>query len=140
METDTCLFFDAAGKRATFGCFKLAEDHEAREAVSNRLCSTIGWAIGWPGGLRLRVRRLLRRRQLLGLQLVLDHRLAQGLLRLQGRHRVRRRHRRVRPRRARDRRRRPVLQERPGRGGASHGSEAPLLAKIPAQFASGHGP
>ena len=38
--------FDAAGtecarKRATFGCFKPAEDHETREAFSNRLCSTI---------------------------------------------------------------------------------------------------
>ena len=40
------LCFDAAGtkcarKRAAFGCFKPAEDHETRNAFSNRLCSTI---------------------------------------------------------------------------------------------------
>ena len=43
---DGHLFFDAAGTecahtRATFGCFKPARDHETREALSNRLCSTI---------------------------------------------------------------------------------------------------
>ena len=32
---------ECAGKRAIFGCFKPAEDHETREAFSNRLCSTI---------------------------------------------------------------------------------------------------
>ena len=40
------FFFDAAGtdcarNRATFGCFKPAEDYETTGAFSNRLCSTI---------------------------------------------------------------------------------------------------
>ena len=40
------FFFDAAGtecarKRATFGCFEPAADHETRGRVCNRLCSTI---------------------------------------------------------------------------------------------------
>ena len=43
---DGHLFSDAAGaecasKRAPFGCFKPAADHETRETVCNRLCSTI---------------------------------------------------------------------------------------------------
>ena len=40
VEMDTC-FLGAAGKRATFGCFKPAEDHDTMKAVCNRLCSTI---------------------------------------------------------------------------------------------------
>ena len=46
MIHDPFSFFDATGtehasKRATFGCFKPVEDHETRETVCNRLCSTI---------------------------------------------------------------------------------------------------
>ena len=42
-------FFDAAStecasKRATFGCFKPAEDHETRATVCNRLCSIVASA------------------------------------------------------------------------------------------------
>ena len=40
------MFFNAAdtqcaSKYAPFGCFKPAADHETRETVCNRLCSTI---------------------------------------------------------------------------------------------------
>ena len=42
----TLLFVGAAGtecasNRATFGCFKPAADHETRETVYHKLCSTI---------------------------------------------------------------------------------------------------
>ena len=43
-DGDGHFFLDAAGterKRATFGCFKSAKDHETREAFSNTLCNTI---------------------------------------------------------------------------------------------------